>query len=205
MRTFLTALLGLVIILALLALDDYLFQRWLGLYHWQWYLANGAIISAVLGIFSIAWGDVNRHTGLISAHPLDYLGSQLQLAGLPLVSLGMQFRSDPASTSRPSVLDVFLSIPVILLMLLFFLIYLLFIVPAQYFIFLLCGAPARVIAKSSRKVAARLVGSQVSVEEVPLGAEQPENWWNAGMSQKAVTTTSLIATLLLIAVRFVLS
>jgi hypothetical protein len=201
MRTFLTALLGLAVIAALLLLDNYLFARWLGLTHWQWYLANGSLISVVVAIFSIAWGDVNKHTGLIAAHPLDYLGSQLQLVGLPLLSLGTQFRSDPAAPSRPSLLDVFLSIPVILLVLLFFLIYLLAVVPLQYFVFLACGAPARVTLESRRKLAARLEGGQVNTVEMMAGGSEPVNWWNAGMNQKPVTITTLIASLAFIALK----
>jgi hypothetical protein len=145
LRTFLTALLALVIIASLLALDNYLFQRWLGLSHWQWYLANGSLISAGLAIFSVAWGDLNKNAGLISARPLDYIGAQLQLVGLPLVSFGAQFRSAPGDRYRASLLDTLLSIPLVLLLIVFCFVYLLVIVPPQYFVFLLCGAPARVI------------------------------------------------------------
>jgi hypothetical protein len=201
MRTFLTALLGLVIIASLLALDNYLFQRWLGLSHWQWYLANGGLISAGLAIFSIAWGDLNKHTGLISAHPLDYLGSQLQLVGLPLVSFGAQFRSAPGDRYRPSLLDTLLSIPLVLLLIVFCFVYLLVIVPPQYLVFLLCGAPARVIAASSRKVAARMQGGQVMVEELQGDQKEPENWWNAGMNQKPVTITTLFSVLFFITLK----
>ena len=201
MRTFLTALLGLVIIAALLALDNYLFQRWLGLSHWQWYLANGSLISAVLAIFSIAWGDLNKHTGLISAHPLDYIGSQLQLVGLPLLSLGAQFSPDPGGPGRRSLLDLLLSIPLVLLLIVFCFVYLLVIVPPQYFVFLLCGAPARIIAKSSRRVAAQMRGSQVTVEETPAGQAAPEDWWNAGMNQKPVTITTLFSVLFFITLK----
>jgi hypothetical protein len=205
LRTFLIALLGLVIIAGLLALDSYLFQRWLGLSHWQWYLANGTLISTVLAIFSIAWGDLNKHTGLISAHPLDYVGAQLQLIGLPLLSLGAQFEPEPGVPYRRSLLDLLLSIPILLLVIVFCFVYLLAIVPLQYFVFLLCGAPARIIAKSGRRVAGRMQGSQISVEKLPAGAEQPENWWNAGMNQKPVTITTLFSVLFFITLRIFLS
>jgi hypothetical protein len=201
LRTFLTALLALVIIASLLALDNYLFQRWLGLSHWQWYLANGSLISAGLAIFSVAWGDLNKNAGLISARPLDYIGAQLQLVGLPLVSFGAQFRSAPGDRYRASLLDTLLSIPLVLLLIVFCFVYLLVIVPPQYFVFLLCGAPARIIAKSSSGVAARMQGSQVTVEETPAGQAAPEDWWNAGMNQKPVTITTLFSVLFFITLK----
>jgi hypothetical protein len=68
--------LGCVALLLLFALNRWLFWELFEIAYWRSYLKNGAAIGLISAIVFKVWGDMlDRHTGLISSHPLDYLGS----------------------------------------------------------------------------------------------------------------------------------
>ena len=77
----------LLVILALIALDQMIFDYLLEISYFGWYLKNGALIGAVFTLITLTW-DINKNTGLVSANPRHYVGSVLQLTGAQQSAFG---------------------------------------------------------------------------------------------------------------------
>src|SRR5205807_9487620 len=98
--------------------------------------------------FCASWGKLDNQTGLVSANPLDYFGACLQLVGLPLRVFGGHCLKK--NQLRPlSILDFLFLLPLLLAFLIAAFGWLLLIAPLQYFVFLVCGAPARIALTSN--------------------------------------------------------
>lgn len=188
--------LGLVVIGGLVLLNAYAFPRWLNISYVDWYLASGSQIGLLTSVLALSWGDMNKHVGLISAHPLDFVGSNLQLIGLALSEIGTLVGSEAAGLRRRTLLDVVLT-AVIMGMVVFALIaWLLVVVPVQYFVYLVCGAPGRVFATADRRVAAVFIaGTQLQTKVLRPGDVLPKGWWLASIASKPVTATGMFASL----------
>ncbi|MGH3020785.1 MAG: hypothetical protein ACRDNR_11600 [Gaiellaceae bacterium] len=68
-------------------LNEFAFRAWLDSAYLRWYVEHGAVISLVFGLVTLAWGDIDKQTNLISAHPEDYAVASLSLLLLPLSAL----------------------------------------------------------------------------------------------------------------------
>ena len=189
-------LVGLTVLVALALFDHWFFQKYLDIVYWRWYLSEGARISLFAAIAGIAWGDLNKNTGLISAHPLDHLGSYLQTLALPIYSMGtaMRGRSEPGRSFGDGLLAAFFGAFLIVALVTWIVV----IVPLQYFLFLFCGGPARYFIDSGRRPIARLSGVNVTMRDIPLDEPIPNGWWDASISDKPFTVTSLLAALVLL-------
>jgi hypothetical protein len=75
---------GLVVIAGLIAADTVVFRYAFGTDYLGWYLRNGAVAGVIFGLVTLAWGDLNKMTGLVSAHPHDYVASCFFVGVLPL-------------------------------------------------------------------------------------------------------------------------
>ena len=191
----LSFLAGLAILLAFLVVDQWIFSTWFKNTHLNWYLANGALIGLASSITSMAWGDMNNHIGLISPHPLHYIGACLQLAGLPIYTLGTQLRSNKSGHGPQALFDLILTIPFLIVLVGVVVIWMVVIVPPQYFVYLVCGAPARILSQSKRQPIAQLKGAQLNINEIRSDEKVPEGWWSASMSQKPIAITNLFVSL----------
>lgn len=80
-------------ILALIALDQFLFNIFFKLSYFEWYLKNGSLISLGAVLITFAW-DVNKNAGLISANPRQYSGAYFQLIGAQLLAFGTSGKSN---------------------------------------------------------------------------------------------------------------
>ena len=197
----LTFFAGLGILSALLIINHWIFMTWFNTMHLKWYLANGALIGLVSTIASLAWGDMNKHVGLISAHPFDYIGSCLQLVGLPVYTMGTHLVSAQGQPETRSLFDRLLTIPLVLMLFGALIIWLAVIVPPQYFMYLICGAPARTFSQSKRQPVAQLKKARLEVREIDNDEKVPEGWWSASLSQKPVAITNLFVALLFLIVK----
>jgi hypothetical protein len=83
---------GLVIIGGIVAVNEVVFRVLLDTSYVRWYLANGALITLAAGLVTFGWGDVNKLTGLISAHPVEYRAACLMLIGVPLIGFSSLVR-----------------------------------------------------------------------------------------------------------------
>jgi hypothetical protein len=77
--------------------------------------------------------------------------------------------------------------------------WLVFVVPAQYFLFLLVGALSRIALTSSAQISARIQSGRVEILENPPGArpKAEDGWWDASMRDKPVTLASAFGAALL--------
>src|ERR1043166_6016642 len=104
----------------------------------QWYSNAGPFIALATAAFGAAWGGLDKNPALVSANPLAYVGACLQVVGLPLIAVGAHLRSQnrlrPIGVEALPVFVLTLSLTVAMVA------WLLFVVPAQYFLFLLVGA-----------------------------------------------------------------
>jgi hypothetical protein len=95
-----------------------------------------------------AWGGLDRNPGLVSADPLYYAGTALQVAGVPLLAFGGHMQRANQDRSIPA-RDTLLVVPLAIVFSVAVISWLVLIASAQYFAFLIAGAPSR-IALASR-------------------------------------------------------
>jgi hypothetical protein len=152
----------------------------------------------------MAWGDMEKHTGLISPHPFNYLGACLQLVGLPVYTLGTHLRSNKDEQRTLALFDLILIIPLLLVLVAAMVFWLVVIAPPQYFVYLISGAPARILSQSKRQPIAQLKGAQLAVTEIGSSERIPEGWWSVSISQKPVAITNLFASLLFFIVKLLM-
>lgn len=162
--------------------------------YWAFWLKSGPVIGLATAAFGWAWGGLDRNPGLVSADPLDYAGAAAQVAGLPLIVFGGHMRR--GSHDRPvHARDTLLSLPLAVLFAIAILGWLVLIAPAQYFAFLVFGAPSRLALVSRYRVFARIREWRVDlVEGLAPGDEaahpREDGWWDASMRDRPVTVAS---------------
>ena len=71
------------------------------------------------------------------------------------------------------------------------------LVPIQYFVFLIVGAPARAFHNSTKTVKARFIGTRLDFAEMDRGEAMSSGWWEAGMAGEPVELTGLLSSLFL--------
>jgi hypothetical protein len=81
------AVVALAVFVGLALLNELAFRSWLDSSYLRWYLENGALISVLFGLVTLAWGDLDKQTYLISAHPAEYAAASLGLLILPISAL----------------------------------------------------------------------------------------------------------------------
>jgi hypothetical protein len=209
---------GAVVALALLVgtavFDTLLFRALFDTDYMRWYLDNGDLISIVFVFVTLAWGDLNKLTGLVSAQPMQYLLACYTLGGLPMLGLsalldprrkrsGEIKTKDPKRNAGPlgvGLLDEFITMLVSIAVFAAFVLWLLVVVPLQYLVYLVAGAPARqALASGSRAwalVTDRGLAADVSSKSLPM----PEGAIESGFSAQPVAFTAAVAAALLFAV-----
>jgi hypothetical protein len=163
----------------------------------EWYANAGPFIALATAAFGAAWGGLDKNPALVSANPLAYVGACFQVAGLPLIAVGAHLRSK--NRLRPVGLELLPIAVLTLLLTAAMLAWLVFVVPAQYFLFLLVGALSRIALTSSAQISARIQSGRVEILENPPGArpEAEDGWWDASMRDKPVTLASAFGAALL--------
>jgi len=196
-----------LVILALIALNQFVFNLVFKISYFEWYLKNGSLIAAASVLVTFVW-DVNKNTGLISANPREYFGSYLQLIGAQSISLGaIGKKQQRKSEERNSVfgipiLDSLMFIVFAVLMLVIFLSWIIIVVPIQYFFILFLGGPARIYLASPVKVLARFNHTQLETKEIPWEEKKPDDWMDLSMANKPVSFTYALIALALVVVRY---
>lgn len=154
------------------------------------WLKSGPVIGLATGAFGWAWGKMDRNAGLISADPMIYCGAALQVAGLPLVSFGGHLRR-ANQLKALSTRDMLLTLPMAVVLAFAVIGWLILIAPAQYFAFLVFGAPSRIALSSRHRVFARMRDGRLELIDRTLSdGERPkreEGWWDASMRDRPVT------------------
>lgn len=265
-------LLGLAVLVGVAALNELAFRALLDTDYPRWYLDNGAVIGFVFTLLTLAAGDINRISLLISANPLEYVAASLELLIAPLSSVGAMIRPDrpawraqrtmdeahhrlarsqeqlrrgmqelaadpnlpeeirrryadsladfpavqtPESEDAPNqsvivptglpVVDNVLALLFVWAFALAILAWLLLVVPLQYFVYLVTGAPARVACAAPQRAwvesEENVSGGQESIFAVALKSDLlPKGAIESGFTAKPVTFTAGITTAVLFAV-----
>ena len=196
---------GLIILLVLLLVNHWVFSFWFKLEYLDWYMKNGALIGIVTAAVSMIWGNMREYTGLISANPLNYIGSYLQLVGLPIFVFGTHMRSNKGNAQGTSAFDILVTTIFVIALCVVLVIWLVTVVPLQYFVFLICGAPGRLFSNSQRQAVAKLNQTSLDIKEIGKKEEVPEGWWNVSISNKPVAITSLVSSLFFLIANTLLS
>lgn len=186
----------------MVAVDSWLFQTALGMSYVDWYIANGSLISVTASLFTVVWKNLNDNPGLIAADPRGFLaanmllvGVQLQVIGHHLEDTGTRFRSHGASVS--DLLDGVAGMVTALVMFVAMLAWVVAVVPLQYFIVVVAGAPARLALKLQAQ------GSPAG----DRGGETPggNDWklWERNLLSAPVSMTNAVAALVILAIKLV--
>ncbi len=200
----------------LLVINVYVFRRF-GISYVGWFIAYGPLLNLLASVLSIAWGDLNTNKDLISSRPRFFVASNLLLVALQWQVLGhegvtvgkrlqdlgalMRTHSDDARRrTGEAVGDLADALGLLVtggLMLLALLAWALIVVPLQYWVVLLAGAPARLSLKAPTKIIARMNGVNLEVKEVDVAEQNDNAWWTASLSATPVTATNVGAALVL--------
>jgi hypothetical protein len=65
--------------------------------------------------------------------------------------------------------------------------WLVLVAPLQYFLFLVCAAPSRIVLRSNYRLYAKVDGPMFYYAEMKPDAPEPTLGWDASMRQKPVT------------------
>ena len=208
MRAVYALLLGFAVIGGLIAVNWWAFPYVLGRPYLSWYIDNGAGIALVTAIVGMVWKDLDGEIDFISAHPLRYLAASARVIALPPFVVGTHLRSNRArggatdADRTPAVprsaLDTLLSIPFALILCLAVVAWFVVIVPLQYFVYLVAGAPGRLFAASDWRVIVHSGLRNVEFREVHKDDPIPDGWWDASLHNRPVAVTSMFASLLLL-------
>ena len=197
-------LLGLAVLLALAALNALWFS-WAGGDYFRWFLDNGAIVALVFGVVTTAV-DLDRNPGLIAANPLGFeIGVVRVFLELSTTLWGMfgAPRDDRALEAvgltevqtrfRSRLLDYVLSNLFLFILGAAMVAWALVIAPLQYFVNLVCGAPARV-ALASRTTMYRVQRTPSHTEYVNAPKDTPGlNGTELTFATRPVSFTAAIA------------
>jgi hypothetical protein len=204
MRAAYAVVLGFAVIGGLVAVNWWAFPHLLGRPYLSWYIDNGAGIALVTAIVGMVWKDLDGEIDFISAHPLRYLAASARVIALPPFVVGTHLRSNrdrganADETPPRSALDILLSVPFALVLCLAVVAWFLVIVPLQYFVYLIAGAPGRLFAASDWRVIVRSGLRNVEFREVNKNDPIPDGWWDASLHNRPVAVTSMFASLLLL-------
>jgi hypothetical protein len=121
------------------------FQVVFGLSYFRWYVENGSAIFLVVGVVSLAL-DWDRYPGCISADPYTYFDAWQKLVTDSFGQLGAPFRERRAGwLSGARYLDLPLFVLFVAAWILTVSAFMAVSWFAQYVLFLVCGAPARLM------------------------------------------------------------
>ena len=155
-----------VIVLALVV-DYAVFRFVLGIDYIHWYVANGAKLALVLTVLSLAV-KLDDEPGLISAHPAQYVGAWLAFLGPGFMWLSNLARADSLTSGSVPFWDGLVAILFSLAWAVVAFAWMLVVVPAQYCVTLVCGAPARLTLSTSRDFNSRVEAERQAACEQAL-------------------------------------
>lgn len=197
---------GFAILAGLVALNEAAFRVLFGARYVDWYLANGTLIGFATSLVTTAWGDPNRNLDLISAHPLRYLRACAWVEGLAFHALGTPLRRNETAPARRSSLDTLLGLAVMGVVMGLLLLWAVVVVPLQYAVNLVAGAPARLAHSSEWRPVARMrPDGSLEVDEIRKSESVPGDGWDSGLFGKPVAITGLLSAVLLYLARAVVS
>jgi hypothetical protein len=192
------------VMVGILWLDDWVFRRVFQIAHWRWYLENGVEIAFVATTVALVWKEVfESNTALISAEPAVYYAANFHLIGVCIETLGVQLQSEPGQPRRVPWHELLFGLPLVMALGISLALWLLVVAPAQYFLVLVGGAPARILATAPNQLVLWFENDRLRTGKIPRDQAVPEDRMAASFSQKPVAVTNLFVSLLLLGLRHV--
>jgi hypothetical protein len=177
--------------------------------YFHWFLKNGSVISATTAFFALVWKRLGEQEGLLAWHPMRFLASCLQTAGVFSLALGANL-GGPLDGVKQRGLDA-VSIAEVLwdgvfamimdvFMMLAILGWLLVVAPGFYLLTLFTGAPARrEMRGTGRKVVVQTEGMLTTITDQPSSMEAPSGAIDVSFAtQPFVLTNALNAAAVLV-------
>ena len=158
----------------------------------DWYIQMGPFIGIALAAFSAAWKDLDKNIGLVSANPRTYIIACSKLAGLPMFALGGHLKS-----KGHNLWDLLAGTPLIIVFIVASFAWLVLIAPLQYFLFLVCAAPSRIVLRSNYRLRAKIEDRILYYSELRPGTPEPTAGWDASMRDKPVFMANAFGALVL--------
>ena len=151
MKKVLVYFLGWVCIGMLFAGNYFVFNHFLELNYYQWFLKQGSIISIITGLiyfFREEAAGKGEDIGLISDHPFEFLGAHFQVLGLLFLAMGNGIIGRRVTTFHLFV-DSLIAYILIFLLAISMIGWFLILIPCQFLVTFICGAPARIFHTSA--------------------------------------------------------
>ena len=150
---------------------NWLSAKYLGKSFLLWYVEHGSELGFIQAIIYSIWDDINKRENMISVYPCLYCAEYFAFVGAFVSAIGPVVSNKrsvkivlPLSKPISNLSDI-IGIAILSITILIVLLWMIFIVPIQYFIFLVLGSPARLLIKAQKKA----VGEQKSGIKGMLG------------------------------------
>src|SRR5215475_15398968 len=152
LRTLITSLVGWAVAALLLAFDWYLFRRALHTNYFTWF--QGHTGTAYLGFAVVSWAiDLDRFPDLVSSHPLKFFRAYMVALAYVFAQwatfLGKRRASENTASAFADIFDTMITSVLGVLLIGVFGAWVVSVAPAQYFLYLIAGAPARAMMSSA--------------------------------------------------------
>jgi hypothetical protein len=187
---------GLTGLLLLIALNHWLFAQFFKPSYLQWYFSNAAAIGIGSAVFSTIWGVLDEHPEVISAHPMKFAGAYMRLIGTYLFALSINIKPTPGERSAAPDFDSIAGVLLWAILAAVIILGLLVVGPLQYFVFLICGSPGRLVSRSDRRVILHETNDKTELREIRDGETVPPDWQDISLRNKPFTLTNVIVGLL---------
>ena len=213
-------LLAIVTIIALILFNRWLFAALFGTDYVLWYIENGTFISFGITFISFVSKNFNKDVNTVSANPLTYLTTYLLYLAIPIGLLGTLMRANagvsemaedsgssiaesgeadneqamPASNAGSS-LDSLLFLLWAPIILLAPFLWIVVVIPLQYFVFLICGAPARYIHPKDYRAIVGVENGKVALNYLKSSAEITEGSQDVSLGIEPFPLTNLLSIL----------
>lgn len=218
-------LLAFFIIIGLILLNRWIFAALFDTDYLLWYINNGSLIGLGITFVSLASENFKKDIDAISVNPGIYAAAYFKYLAIIYFDFGTYMRLNKGVIFF---FDTLLALAWDVLILGATLLWIVIVVPLQYFVFLLCGAPARMfhpdgyqaydrikdgkleyklVRKSNDKEISSLKLTEkelLNLEGVKESLETPRDWKETSMSIEPFTLTSLLSILFLEAAKFIM-
>ena len=191
---------GAAIVVALAA--NYAVFRSFGASYFHWYVANGSKLALALALLSLAI-KLDDEPGLIAAHPANYVGAWFAFFGQGFFWLANILEPESAASGSVPFWDQLVTMLFSIAWTAVAFAWMAIVVPAQYCVSLVCGAPVRLTLATPR---------EVIVEQLERRQPRSGRTWiptrakrvNVGLNvrEKPVTATAAISAAALFALSF---
>lgn len=220
--------LTLIIFTALILLNRWIFTTLFGTDYLLWYISKGSLISLGITFISLVAKEFKKDINTVSANPRTYSTTYLRYLSIAWYMFGTLMRentglgkkrgeqktvSERKNDAQPSFDPVSASWHLIDSLLLLIWAAVLFmgvvlwiavVIPLQYFVFLICGVPARYFQATNFQVVVVKKDEKPTLTHIKGSEKIPENGQVVGLGIEPFPLTSLLSVLFFEAVKFVL-